>query len=432
MISKETLITFLLIVNFLAQKQNFWLDHSSLNYAIVFFGLFLYLVFDHYSIIKPRKELWEKFKGIVLSGLICLIVIGSWWGEIYKRHISVPEAFIHGESIQIESAVNYLLQGKNPYKETYFDTPLEKWPYMEDGKIATNPALYHFNIPPFYLLSETFIYFISISTLFWYDARFLLLILFVGLLILTYYICRKRSNRLLLLSVVSFNPAFSQFFIEGRTDLPVFFWLILSFVLLKYKKVMLSSAVLALVFASKQSAWPILPFYIAYLYFNLDQKLALKIKILKTAKLLLPFVLLSTILYLPFFLWDKTAFINSIYYYINGGIPTSYPVSGFGFSRLLLSLNVIKNSSDYYPFWIWQLSLGLPTLFILLKKQAKDNNLSRMIFNYGLFLSVFWFLSRYFNDNHLVFITMIFASAYFFSLEKVDLGKTHRIGIIKG
>ena len=38
---------------------------------------------------------------------------------------------------------------KNPYKETYFGTPVESFNYDEpDNLDAVNPALYHLEMPP--------------------------------------------------------------------------------------------------------------------------------------------------------------------------------------------------------------------------------------------------------------------------------------------
>jgi len=186
----------------------------------------------------------------------------------------------------------------------------------------------------------------------------------------------------------------------------MFAFLFASFFLLYKNKNLMASFFMGLAFATKQSVWPIFPFYLAFIYFRNKN-------IKKTFLELIPFTFIFLIITLPFFLWNMKAFLDSTVFYLTGNIPHSYPVAGYGFGKVLQGLGFIKNVNLYYPFWIWQVVFGLPLLIYLIKWQKKDISLKRLIISYGLFLFVFWYFSRYFNNSHLAYLSTVFITAYF-------------------
>jgi len=77
----------------------------------------------------------------MLVWLIILLTIGSaLFSSIIWRHRVAPEFGVHDIILQLESAMRFTLDGVNPYKTTYFGTPIEKWHYSDN---ELNPALYH-------------------------------------------------------------------------------------------------------------------------------------------------------------------------------------------------------------------------------------------------------------------------------------------------
>ena len=48
--------------------------------------------------------------------------------------------------------------------------------------------------------------------------------------------------------------------------------------------------------------------------------------------------------------------------------------------------------------------IGLPLLLALLGRQARENTAGRAFWSYGLFLLVFFFVSRFLNENYLGYI----------------------------
>ena len=124
------------------------------------------------------------------------------------------------------------------------------------------------------------------------------------------------------------------------------------------------------------------------------------------------------VIMLPFYLWNPKAFLESTIFYLSGNDPHSYPVSGYGLGSLLHELGFIRNVHAYYPFVYWQVGIGIPVLAFLVWYLYKKATVGRLIFSYGVFLFVFWYLARYFNNSHLGYLSMVFITAYFWMLQE--------------
>ncbi len=139
----------------------------------------------------------------------------------------------------------------------------------------------------------------------------------------------------------------------------------------------------------------------------------------ETIKNLFLFTFVFSLIILPFFVWNPRAFLESTIFFLSGNAVYSYPISGYGLGNLLLQVGVISSKFSYYPFWIWQVIIGLPLMVVLINWQKKEISVRRLILVYGIFLFVFWYLSRYFNNSHLGYLSMVFITAYFWpSFEK--------------
>jgi uncharacterized membrane protein len=187
----------------------------------------------------------------------------------------------------------------------------------------------------------------------------------------------------------------------------MFGFLFLGWYWLTQKRLTLAGIPLAIAFAVKQSAWPVFPFYLAFLWFkNKDFK--------KLLVNIFPFGLVFGLLVLPFFLWDPPAFWQGTVAYLSGGTEHSYPIAGYGWGMVLSQWGVIQDKFMAYPFWLWQLAIGLPLMAVLIKWLSKSPKVSRLIFSYGFFTFIFWYFSRYFNNSHLGYLTMVFITGLLF------------------
>jgi len=367
-------------------------------FGIIFLLLLGYLVFD----LAQNKERYQS----ILLWLIVIIVIGSAYASaVIVRHQTSVIYGIHDITLQQESAIRFLLHGKNPYSSTYFGTPLEEWNYSTK---ELNPALFHFVMMPWYLIFSLPFYGVMVSLLGYFDGRIPLVFLFFTTLFLAWKMLAGNSEKKRqFVILLAFNPATLGYFLEGRADFFMFAFLFAAFFLLEKEKYFLSGIPMALAFATKQSVWPIFPFYFAYLFIKNRKSL------ITTLLGILPFAITFALIVLPFFFWNQKAFLDSTLNYLSGNTQHSYPIAGYGWGSFLIQSGFIKDIQAYYPFWIWQLITCLPIGFFLLRWLVKTPTVWRLITCYGIFTFVFWYFSRYFNNSHLGYLSSVFLTAYF-------------------
>lgn len=399
-VSLDSILLFALVVPFIMTYRIGPNDTPYWLFGLIFLGLLFYVVLD---IFKIAENTLFKLKQIILWFLIIGVIGSAIFSAVIVRHKTHPIYMIHDIIIQQESAIRFLLHGKNPYSSTYFDTPLVQWHYSDKD---TNPALYHFVMEPFYLIFAIPFYLVSNRMFGFFDGRIPLFFLFFAMLFMAGKLVKDKSNKLLFIILLAFNPAMLGYTLEGRSDIFMFAFLFLGFYLLHNKKYSLAGIPVALAFVVKQSAWPLLPFYFAFTYFkNKNLK--------KTIRELSPFLITFAGIIAPFFIWDPKAFLDSTLFYLSGNILHGYPISGYGWGMVLTQIGIIKNANQYYPFQIWQVLFGIPLVVILIKNLKNNLSVNRMILLYGIFLFVFWYFSRYFNNSHLGYLSVIFIVAYF-------------------
>lgn len=405
-IKLSSVLLFALVVPFIMTYRlspgttPFWL------FSIIFFSGLFYIVLDLLSL---KEKPYYFLKNIILWLVIFEVIVSAFVSAIIVRHQTAPVYGAHDIILQQEAAIRFLLDGKNPYEVTYFGTPLEKWHYSDT---EVNPALYHFVMQPFYLLFALPFYFLSNPTIGFFDGRIPLLFLFISMLFLAFKLVKDEEKKHLFLILLAFNPAILGYTLEGRSDLFMFPFLFFGLYLLSLRKYFWAGIPIALSFAVKQSVWPIFPFYVAFLFFKTKN-------IGETFKSLTPFFLTLTAIVLPFILWNPKTFLDSTIFYLSGSGSHSYPISGYGLGMLLGELGFIKSFNGYYPFYIWQIIIGIPVLIILLNFLKKAPTVSRLILVYGIFLFIFWYFSRYFNNSHLGYLSTVFITAYFWPDEKI-------------
>jgi hypothetical protein len=342
----------------------------------------------------------SKMKTILVWLAIIMTIGSALLSSVIVRYQTAPEFGVHDIILQLESAIRYMLQGINPYAADYFGTPLEKWHYSDTD---VNPALYHFVMPPFYLLFSIPFYFLGTSLFGLVDGRLPLIFCFVGILfVLSKWVEQKQRPTALLL--FAFNPATIDYFIEGRSDFFMHFFLVASLWFLYQRRALWSAVLLALAFAVKQSIWPFFPLYFLYMYSTHRKQFFSSLGVFSS-------VFIGIIL--PFILWDTHAFIGSTVLYLSGGGENSYPISGYGFGMLLYQMGIIREVSAYFPFTVFQVLGTLPVLYIAGIYIVKKPTVRNLLFSYAFVLFVFWYFSRYFNNSHIGYISSILVTAYF-------------------
>jgi hypothetical protein len=386
-------------------------------FGIIFLLLIINILFSIYFN-QNKINVFNKIKNILVGILLTLVLGGVMWTAIADRGKNAPgqNDNVHDIVLQLEAALRYLGQNRNPYAETYFGTPMESWHYAENGIDTVNPALYHFVMPPWYLLFPYPFYYVSMRTLGYFDARMPLLFCIIGLAFSVFFLFRKPDIGRLAVVLVLFNPATIDYLIEGRSDFFGLFWLVLAILLLKFNKYFLASVIMSLAIMSKQTIWFMTPIYFGYLWLSLNKSWQ---KVIFYAAVTGVIVIG---LCLPFILWNPIAFFNSVIFYLSGNTAHGYPISGYGFGMLLYEFKIIKSIHAYFPFVLWQSVLGgliLTVGFILIKKYL---TLSRVIILHAISLFVFWYFSRYFNNSHMAYITTLFLLGILLNIDENYLG----------
>lgn len=361
-----------------------------------------YILFGiYFALLLTYATLGSKWKSklFVLFTIIAIAAGGPLITAIVDRSRVAPVFGVHDIILQLEAAMRYLIAGRNPYAETYFGTHMEAWRYAEFGKDAVNPALYHFVMPPWYLLFPFFFYpFLWILGFF--DGRLPLLFTFFGTLVILAFWIKDYQRKILALIVVAFHPVMFDYLLEGRSDYFAFFWFLFAMFLYYRKHHILAAVIYALAMLSKQTIWLSLPFVL----FWARQK---------RPGMLLAFTATVALVLGPFLLWDAGEFWQSTVAFPQGATQVNYPVAGYGLGMVLYQLGVIKDIHAYYPFISWQLGVGLPVLWVLIRWFQTKTTAGRLLIAYGIFLFVFWYFSRYFHNSHLGYISLVLAVGYF-------------------
>ena len=116
---------------------------------------------------------------------------------------------------------------------------------------------------------------------------------------------------------------------------------------------------------------------------------------------------------LPYLIWDPVAMIDDVWLWSSGRGEHAYQIWGWGASNLLLALGTLKSRFEYWPFWILQVVLCTPLLVWLMRRQWRQNHWAVACSSYALLLLVFFFLSRFLNENYLGYILSLMVLGVF-------------------
>ena len=377
-------------------------------FGVYFVLLLVYAAIDLDGIKVTHLASKWRAKLIVLFMIITIAAGGPLVTAIVDRSRVAPVFGVHDIILQLEAAMRFLLAGINPYATTYFGTHMEAWRYAELGKDAVNPALYHFVMPPWYLLFSFFFYpFVKIFGFF--DGRLPLLFTYFGTLTLLAVWIKDYQKKILAIIIVAFHPVMFDYLLEGRSDHFAFFWLLLALYLWHRKNFVLGAIVYALAMLSKQTIWFSFPFMLLYVWQDM-----MKLSMTRRHLVMGAFFGIATLILGPFLVWDPAAYWQSTVAFLAGTTPVSYPVAGYGWAMVLYQFGIIKDIHAYYPFIYLQAALGIPTLWFLVRWFRTKMSAGRLLIAYSIFLFVFWYFSRYFHNSHLGYISLVLTVGYFF------------------
>jgi len=333
--------------------------------------------------------------GLILAVFVVLPTVAS----IVLRETGKPYTYIHDGALMIEEAARKLLAGHNPYATDYVDTPLYYWP------MVNNPALYHLTYFLFlFLVTIPFVWAFDHLGVFW-DQRYLYLPAFVATLAILPLLVRRTEHRIALVAIVALNPQLFPFVIEGRNDFFVLLFLFAGVALLQRERRAWGALAIAVAAAAKLHALVLLPFLVTYLVATRRPKsLGEAALALRPA---LPAAAFLAITFAPFLLNDWNAFYDDVVRYNAGGAAWTYPISGMGFSAILLWLGVIGYRQADFPFAVIEIAVATPIALYTLYQLWRTPSIARMLGGYALTLLAFLFFGRYFQGNYLGYILAV-------------------------
>ncbi len=381
--------------------------------SLLLLGVAGYVVADIIRQLWPTAERWTRLaKWLVVLLCVFLLDLGPTVTWIDLRQQESPWRHIHDGALQVEEAIKLLLNGRNPYGFDYRTTDLAKWGY--EG----NPALYHFVYLPWLLLCSTPFHLLANATVGWFDVRFVFILCTIGCLVLLPKLARTDEGKLCAVMFGLLNPSLALYLPEGRNDIFTLCWLLAAVVAVQRGRVLPACALLGLTCASKQSAWPLVPVWFAWLWMSsggrrqgqeADKGPRPSLPPAPASCLLACFVPFAACM-LPFFLWNPTAFLDDTIRYQTGTVAHPFPIrglQGFGFGSWVLFHGWVRHENDYFPFWLPQLLVGAPLLALILAWLKQRATLGRVLIGYALLLFVMQYFARAFHDNYWGFIVAI-------------------------
>jgi hypothetical protein len=362
---------------------------------------FAYPFRDH----RSRASFTTRARVAHLAAIVAAFVIVPTLASIILRETGKPYTYIHDGALMVEEASRKFLNGMNPYVADYLDTPMFFWPMIN------NPALYHLTYFPFmFLVTGPFVWLFDHSGLLW-DQRYLYLPAYIGTLTLVPFIVQGAARRLAMTAAIALNPQLFPFVVEGRNDFFVLLFLFGGLALLMRERRTASSLAFAAAGAAKLHALIFLPFVVVYLVASkrphtLREALAALVPTWPGALLLLA-------TFVPFLVNDFGAFYDDIVRYNAGGAAWTYPISGMGFSALLLALGVIPYRQADFPFAAIEIAVAAPIAAWWLIRLWRRPTIATLLAGYALTLLAFLFFGRYFQGNYLGFIAAVFTPVPF-------------------
>jgi hypothetical protein len=363
----------------------------------------------------------RRLKWGLLAALICTLLFLPAFKLILLRQGSGPASYTHdGGVIQTEATIHFLFQGKNPYREDYVDTPMAEW-----GFSRYRTALYHYPYLPWTFLFSAPFYWVGQASGF-YDQRLVYLLLLAVALPVAPRLVRGERQQLALVALLAFNPIMALDVIFGQNDSFVLCWIIFSLVAWqqwaqrrttdppRHGWRWLSAALFGLACASKPTAWFFAPFYGLLLVADQDQLATggwrgVGRVIPSIIRRALPALVVFTVILLPYVLWDGAALYDDVWRWSNGQGETGYQIWGWGASNFVLAAGLVADRFAQWPFWQLEVLLAVPVLLWLIHRQGRNNTLSNAAWHYGVFLLVFFYGSRFLNENYLGYILAFLA-----------------------
>ena len=370
----------------------FYFDRYAQPYVALLLALVIvYAVFDLASW-SPRVR--NSARWVLLTLIVMLLVVTPTLVEIQQRLATSPSTHTHDGAIQTEEAIRFFAAGKNPYVEDYVQTPMAHWENYFGAPPEELPILQHLLYLPLNFILPLPLYAIWQLEFGWFDIRLYHILVFVILFFALFQLTPEWESKLGVGIFVALQPLFAPFFIEGRNDVVVLLWLVTAFLCVQRRHITMAALALGLACATKTTAWFVAPFLLAQMWWTGERRWSVFF-----LHVCVPFAIVSLVVFVPFLIWDASAFISDITWF------QTYPfaIDGSGFSRLLLDIGIISDPLTSFPFGILQIIVTVTGIIVLLCWQAKRPTLQRMVAAAAVLGLAVGYVARWVTDSYLGF-----------------------------
>jgi len=265
-------------------------------------------------------------------------------------------------------------------------------------------------------VSTPFVWAFDHLGLFW-DQRYLYLPAYVATLAIVPFLVKGMAARIAMTTAIALNPQLFPFVLEGRNDFFVLLFLFGGIALLMRERRTAASLAFAAAGAAKLHALIFLPFVAVYLVATRKPRTLREAVAALTPTWPAAIFLLAT--FVPFLVNDFGAFYDDVVRYNAGGAAWTYPISGMGFSALLLSLGLIPYRQADFPFAAIEIAVATPIAAWWLVRLWRRPTIATLLAGYALTLLAFLFFGRYFQGNYLGFIVAVFTPVPFLAASTV-------------
>ncbi|MGB8646453.1 MAG: hypothetical protein WCF84_14540 [Anaerolineae bacterium] len=372
----------------------------------------------------------NRISFLIRLGLLLLMIAGACLvptlENITNRLVTPIEADgyspalanVHDGALQLELALGYLQQGKNPYVEQYDQTPLKFYGFKEIT-LPRNPTFDYFVYLPSLLWISYPFYALFHLAGFPYDERWVFLFVYFLLILILPTLARRPEYKLLLVAAIGLNPLLTGPVKIGMDDVAILLFLILVAKTIE-KRPLLAAILFGIACSLKQSAWFIIPFYFLYLFLSTPPKDRIK-QVMKSAVTVFAVMAISAA---PLALRDLHSFLTDTLMYPAGLVGINYPIRGYTLGMLLISIGLIPSPASSFPFWILEGLFGIPLLLLLLHYQQRRNSVGIMFQSAGIFIFGFGFLTRFFQDNYVGFVTVLIVLGVILEMDRLATSRS--------
>lgn len=373
----------------------------------IFFVLLAFTVYLATDFFASRPAIRDRVKTGMLLTLIIFTVVMPQATQIYMRQMTKPSRYVMDATVQTEEAVKMLLHGRNPYANTFYNTPMARISDEPAGAIEHYVYLpMTFELPaPFYLMFH--------GLFGWFDLR-LFHLLFLGLLVfmLFRYAPSPVAGRALVIVFV-LNPDVLYYFTQGSNDILAIACLVSAVFLTTRRRYVAAAVLFGIGLLTKQFLLIVLPFYLLYIFGQSDGLVRDKDgRLTPLAQVCLTLLLMIIVFALPFILWSPGHFYDDVIRYPNGVASHGTKIAGWGISMLALKIGLLRNQWSYFPAFALYLIFLAPLAGVLLWMQRKNNTVQVMLLGAAIATWVFILLSRFSHNNYFSYAMALFFLAY--------------------